>query len=528
MKPFLYLLTTTPFIFACGEDASPPGTTPPTTQMPVPGLVTTTTMGDLQESSVDAMDAEAWVYVSLREGGIEVEVSDPASDTRWDLGFRRSNIRVNGGASGAGNGAVALVRNTTFTEIDQAPAADWHTDEPAMETGEDGSPVMNDGVDFAFTRAYGEEIPTGWYSYDPSTHVLTPQEVVWVLRTPDNGYFALGIVDWYDEAGTSGLWTLNWKAVLPPTQDSRPGFEIDASSREAPVYVDLAAKSLTTGGPDSTSWDLAFSRTTIRTNSGVSGPGFGGARETAPGTDFASASTSPTSGFEIDAELPVPGPPGSGTSPGNPVLADWFDYDPATHEVSPKATWFLVRGAKGETYKLRINSWEDGVYTLEVEALTRTPDIVSIEVDASSLEAPTFVSARLGRIVTATASDQTWDLAFTRTVLQTNSGVSGPGDGGAALLEAASLESANEPPSVFEIDTMIPSSRPGLPPYAGNLALADWFNYDPVSHVVTPKARVHALRTADGGLAAFVIDSYLDGVFTLRTLYAGAAQDRFQ
>lgn len=524
------LLLTILLSAACADAIDPgqnPGTNPGQNPNPKPtSLVTTTMQGSFAVSSVDARDDTEWVFASLRQGGLEVAVDMPANDLSWDLGFRRSNIRLNGGQSGSGNGAVVPVRGTTLDALTQAPSAGWQTDEMEIEMGPDGSPVATDGVDFAFTRSYGDDLPSGWFSYNPATHVLTPTEVLWAIRTPENKYFALQIIDWYDQAGDSAVWTINWKALEAPAGPA--GVRVDASMRGVPVYYDLARGDVTTGGSQSMDWDLAFSRTTITTNGGASGPGFGGARLAPMGQNYDSASDSPTSGFQVDEELPIPGPPGSGTAPGNPALAEWFDYNPTTHAVTPKNTWFLVRSAAGEYYKLRIHDWSDGVFIIESAPLTRAPDIVRLEVDASSRTEPTFVSARLGAVVTASAAETTWDLAITRVVMQTNSGVSGPGQGGAALHTETSLDEVDLPPSVFQVDEMIMSARPGVEPYPGSAVLDDWFDYDPMTRAVTPKVRLHALRTSDGGFAAFVIEDYTDGRYVIQLVYAGAGQTRFK
>ncbi|MEL6188205.1 MAG: HmuY family protein, partial [Myxococcota bacterium] len=172
MKRTTLLLTLAPLGLACGEDAADPVGGMPAESPETPSLITTTDSGSQKESNIDSTDGEAWVFISFRAGGVQVEVSDPMADAGWDVGFRRSNVRVNGGASGSGNGAVALIAGTTFDEVSRAPAMGWLTDEAEIEMGPDGSPVMNDGVDFAFTRAQGDDAPNGWFSYNPATHVL--------------------------------------------------------------------------------------------------------------------------------------------------------------------------------------------------------------------------------------------------------------------------------------------------------------------------------------------------------------------
>ena len=58
--------------------------------------------------TVDATDRENWAYVNLTEGEM-VDIADAATSMAWDLGFKRTEVIVNGGVSGPGKtGALAL------------------------------------------------------------------------------------------------------------------------------------------------------------------------------------------------------------------------------------------------------------------------------------------------------------------------------------------------------------------------------------------------------------------------------------
>lgn len=52
-----------------------------------------------------------------------------------------------------------------------------------------------------------------WYDYDFMTHVLTPKPVVYVVRTVEGNAFKLEVQGYYDEAGTSGIFTIRWAAL---------------------------------------------------------------------------------------------------------------------------------------------------------------------------------------------------------------------------------------------------------------------------------------------------------------------------
>ena len=51
-----------------------------------------------------------------------------------------------------------------------------------------------------------------WYTYDETTHILTPREGVWWIRTTAADDVELVIHSYYDEWGTSARFTLSWWA----------------------------------------------------------------------------------------------------------------------------------------------------------------------------------------------------------------------------------------------------------------------------------------------------------------------------
>ncbi|HEU4580403.1 MAG TPA: HmuY family protein [Polyangiaceae bacterium] len=144
-------------------------------------------------SEVNATDPQRWVYFSLQSRQ-EVTPELPERSPSWDLGFQRSNVKVNSGASGAGNVRVA-VASGPFESLSEAPAGGYLAD--AADTDLDGS------SDYAFSAG------DGWYDYDPATHLLTARDTVFVVQTP-GGAFKLQFSSYYDRAGTPGMPQFRW------------------------------------------------------------------------------------------------------------------------------------------------------------------------------------------------------------------------------------------------------------------------------------------------------------------------------
>lgn len=117
-----------------------------------------------------------------------------------------------------------------------------------------------------------------------------------------------------------------------------------------------------------------------------------------------------------------------------------------------------------------------------------------------------YYSLRENTLVQDSASAE-WDVAFSRTTIYTNSGSSGPGDGGAIVLDQP-----------FEATTMAPSEGYAIDTSSTNLAIPTgsdngWYNYNPSTHIVTPiEGKTIVIRTADGTQYAKInILSYYKG-----------------
>jgi hypothetical protein len=147
-------------------------------------------------SEVDATDQSSWVYFSLQSRQ-EVTPDLPEQSPAWDLGFQRSNVKVNSGVSGAGSVLVA-VASGPFESVTHAPAGGYLAD--ASDADLDGSP------DYAFSAG------DGWYSYDSASHVLTARDTVFVVKTP-GGAFKLQFSSYYDLAGTPGRPRFRWSEL---------------------------------------------------------------------------------------------------------------------------------------------------------------------------------------------------------------------------------------------------------------------------------------------------------------------------
>ncbi|MGB9770731.1 MAG: HmuY family protein [Candidatus Kapaibacteriota bacterium] len=120
----------------------------------------------------------------------------------------------------------------------------------------------------------------------------------------------------------------------------------------------------------------------------------------------------------------------------------------------------------------------------------------------------TFFRFSDSTIVSNADSNSTkWDIAFAGTTIITNSGVRGPGQGGAIVLKDVDFNSVKEAPETgYRIENSM--TDPAIPTGSGN----GWYNYDPQTHIVSPiPGRVLIIRTADGKYVKMQIISYWKG-----------------
>jgi hypothetical protein len=139
----------------------------------------------------------------------------------------------------------------------------------------------------------------------------------------------------------------------PPVQshlDVHTVRDLAADTANAGVYTFFSLRdSVVLMGADTATgkWDIAFAATRIRTNSGASGPGQGGAI-VLTNTDFDTLAQVPTSGYATDTTL-------TQTAIQNGSDRSWYHYDFTTNIISPIAGRVLViRTADGRYAKVQI------------------------------------------------------------------------------------------------------------------------------------------------------------------------------
>ena len=141
-------------------------------------------------------------------------------------------------------------------------------------------------------------------------------------------------------------------------------------------------------------------------------------------------------------------------------------------------------------------------------------------------EGLTYFDFSRGSVIEGDPTALGWDLAFHRFTVLANGGEGFYGGGGILDLGEIALESVARVPTVgYEGNRTMPEP--------GNPAMTQWYDYSWTSHVLKPKPKVFAVRTADGRYAIFEILSYYcpaaqAGCITMRYVYQGAGGTSFE
>lgn len=295
------------------------------------------TAGYWDVSELNASAADHFIYYSFaQKDTVTLTDQQSATDSSWNIAFKRSTIILNGGASGSGDdkgvdlAAVGNPDSTNFAGFDNLAninESDYQSD--------------------SFNLIVDE-----WYSYNPSTHELSPTRNVYIMMDADGGYVkfqALGI----DNPGQSHMGTITMLynyAGSSPDFIGQPDTLVFTDSTGSPVYVDFSTGSIVNPADprNSTDWDIAFTQWEVHQNNTVFGIGHAGTYEiwmeqTDP-TDFGETAQAPTV-----PQAYFPDQLGS-------VLTDWYNYDGNTHTLTSKNHVYVINTGNGY-YKLQITTY---------------------------------------------------------------------------------------------------------------------------------------------------------------------------
>jgi hypothetical protein len=159
---------------ACSKDDDDTPTPPPAAQtVLVQDLPADPATRDPNTGAVVGGNNE---YTFFRFSDSTIVSHEDSASSKWDIGFRGTDIILNSGTSGPGT-AQGQVVNSTLAEITAAPADGYASDD-------------------ANGHVFGE-----WYNYNPTTHIVTSVPgYILVIHTADGKYVKVELLSYYKGA----------------------------------------------------------------------------------------------------------------------------------------------------------------------------------------------------------------------------------------------------------------------------------------------------------------------------------------
>jgi len=249
-----------------------------------------------------------------------------------------------------------------------------------------------------------------------------------------------------------------------------------------------------TEATESTEWHIAFKRTEIKLNSGVSGPsevkGFNMTSDTeiVPEDLFSTLSSSdvPSTDSFVKDEAAY-------------AMKGWYSYDPVTHIISASKTPYIITTSDGSYGKIIIDNLQEpgrsnaGVVSLRWvmgngtdlngEEKTATIDLSSNNEAYFSLANETLVD------VDDASNSDSWDLHFNGYTIKMNGGMSGSGKASAMPMEGEEFENIAVAP-----DHGYSSDQSGS---IFGATYGGWYNYDGTTHLLSSKNHIYLIDTGN-------------------------------
>ena len=133
---------------------------------------------------VNAKAKDSWTLVDFSTGETQIvnedhEASNIFQKSLWDLGFSRTKIITNGGATNPlGTVGVINLGPVDFETLYKAPQSGYIKD------------------NLSFGNLINKEL-AGWYNYRTRTHNIESKNNVYVIKTSDKGFMKMRILNYY-------------------------------------------------------------------------------------------------------------------------------------------------------------------------------------------------------------------------------------------------------------------------------------------------------------------------------------------
>lgn len=317
----------------CSDNSTPTGGN----NGPAPtGTTQWSSSENFYRSAVDASSTTDFIYYSFTtKDTVTTGVPKEVTGTNWDIAFRRTEIKLNGGASSGGGTVVGMQLDSGMT-MGACMAGDTT-----------GRSWVTDNINYAVDQ---------WYSYNVGTHQLDMTKWVYSMVDATGHHYVKFRIDSIVGAGMPPSMGTVWISYYyNPTVDDKA---LDGTVVTAGItvgsgtgYFDFSsATQVTPSSTASTEWDIAFNNYDCLLNSGPNGIGkcaaFDAFTELTDKTDINAFTAQPSAPMFPDQASSV-------FSQGSTL---WYDYNPSTHVISSMGYVYIIK-SQGKLYKLKIEGY---------------------------------------------------------------------------------------------------------------------------------------------------------------------------
>ena len=167
---------------------------------------------DASVGGLNGQDSNPWVYIALATGkAVAVTDLDALKSKAWDLAFKRSVVRTNGGDSGPGEGGAIRIQ-LPWNDVDATtlgnkvlPSESWFDADCMLELDASQNLVTTF---------------SGWSEYDEAEHVLSAApDVVFITAAADGRLYKVSVLDYYSTpSGSHGSVSGRYKIRIAPLE----------------------------------------------------------------------------------------------------------------------------------------------------------------------------------------------------------------------------------------------------------------------------------------------------------------------
>ena len=235
-----------------------------------------------QSLQVNAADTVTWTYVSLTEGKVlELDDAAAATSTDWQLAFRRTGIKLNGGVSGSGHvvGTVADAQDEFYSDGEAAVSVFTNADADIEAAALD---VTYDTSAMQYTKDTYSTAFSDFYVYNSTTHQISENtDDFWMLRHADGETFSKLTITSLSY-GNVALSYVTQAADTTQFTDTQRTLSAAFSEGQTRLCLDLDTEAAVDCTSAADNWELMYevdlSTRTIQmwTNGGVEGNGNAG------------------------------------------------------------------------------------------------------------------------------------------------------------------------------------------------------------------------------------------------------------